>query len=110
MSEPLIVLITATEAEAPALAEALVERRLVACVNIVAPVRSVFRWEGRIESEAEALLVCKTDAGRYDALEGALPGLHSYDVPECIAVSTDRALAAYAQWVTDESTPAEGAS
>lgn len=109
MSEPLIVLITATEAEAPALAEALVERRLVACVNIVAPVRSVFRWEGRIESEAEALLICKTDPARYDALEAALPGLHSYDVPECIAVSTDRALAAYAQWVAEESAPAGGA-
>lgn len=108
MSEPLIVLITATEAEAPALAEALVERRLVACVNIVAPVRSVFRWEGRIESEAEALLVCKTGAARYEALEAALPALHSYDVPECIAVSTDRALAAYAQWVSQESVPASG--
>lgn len=109
MTEPLIVLITATEAEAPALAEALVERRLVACVNIVAPVRSVFRWEGRIESEPEALLVCKTSPSAYDALEAALPELHAYDVPECIAVSTDRALAAYAQWVTGESTPAEDA-
>lgn len=106
MSEPLIVLITATEAEAPQLAEALVARRLVACVNIVPRLQSVFHWEGRVESEAEALLICKTSAERYDSLEAELPGLHSYDVPECLAVRTDRALAAYAQWVADETTVA----
>lgn len=102
MSQPLIVLITAPVEEAPKLAEALVDRRLVACVNILPRVDSVFRWEGRIEREPESLLICKTSAAGYDALEAALGELHSYDVPECLAVATDRALDAYAQWVADE--------
>lgn len=105
MSQVLVVLITAPEAEASALADSLVARRLVACVNIVAGMQSVFHWEGRVESEAESLLICKTSPARYADLEAALPALHSYDVPECIAVASDHALAAYAQWVRDETTP-----
>ena len=105
MSNPLVVLITASESEAADLAEALVERRLVACVNIVPNVESVFRWDGGVEREPEALLVCKTSPEAYDALESELPSLHSYDVPECIAIETDRALAAYAQWVSAEARP-----
>lgn len=101
MSELLVVLITAPEPEAPALAKALVERRLAACVNILPAVQSVFHWEGRVDQEQESLLICKTSRATYPALEAGLAELHSYDVPECIALEAQQAMAAYAQWVTD---------
>lgn len=101
MSDVLVVLITAPEQEAPVLASALVERRLAACVNIVPAIQSVFHWEGRVDQEQESLLICKTSRDRYPALESGLAELHSYDVPECIALEAQQAIAAYAQWVVD---------
>ncbi|WP_420427331.1 divalent-cation tolerance protein CutA [Algiphilus sp.] len=101
MSEPLVVLVTAPQAEASALAEALVERQVAACVNILPGVQSVFLWEGRVDHEQESLLICKTSRSGYAAFEAALLELHSYDVPECIALEAQQAHAAYAQWVVD---------
>ncbi|MBY8965929.1 divalent-cation tolerance protein CutA [Algiphilus sp.] len=101
MSEPLVVLVTAPESEAPALASALVERRVAACVNILPAVQSVFLWQGRVDREQESLLICKTPHDGYAAFEAALLELHSYEVPECIALEAHQAHAAYAQWVVD---------
>lgn len=101
MSTPLIVLITAPVDEAEELAEALVERQLVACANLLPPMQSIFRWEGAVTNESECLLLCKTSEAAYSALEAALPELHPYDVPELLAFPAQHALAEYAQWVAD---------
>lgn len=84
---------------ARSIASALVERRLAACVNVTAPATSVYRWDGRVETAAEVLLLIKTTRDRYPALERALRDLHPYEVPEIIAVPVDRGLHDYLEWV-----------
>ena len=79
----------------------LVERRLVACVNMVGPVRSVFLWKGKVEDESERLLLMKTRADRYAELETAIQELHPYDVPEVIAIPIERGSQAYLSWVDE---------
>ncbi len=79
----------------------LVEKRLVACVNMVGPVRSVFLWKGKVEDESERLLLMKTRADRYAELEAAIQELHPYDVPEVIAIPIERGSQAYLSWVDD---------
>jgi periplasmic divalent cation tolerance protein len=88
--------------EAPALAEKLVEERLVACASILSGVESVYRWEGRIEREPEAVLLMETSDVRVDAAVERLEALHSYDVPKIVVLQDTRATAAYARWVDAE--------
>lgn len=90
-------------ASADAIAEALVAERLAACVNILPGLRSVYRWEGAIQHEAEVLLLIKTTADRLPALKSRLPELHPYSTPELIALAIDDGLPAYLQWVAGES-------
>jgi periplasmic divalent cation tolerance protein len=92
-------------ASADRVAQALVERRLAACVNILAPCRSVYRWEGALESAEEHPLLIKTTADRYAALEQALRSLHPYELPEIVAVPLSAGLAGYLQWVETETRP-----
>ena len=87
---------------AHALAGALVEARLAACVNILAPCRSVYRWQGRTENAEEVPVLIKTTAARYPELEAAIRARHPYELPEIIAVPVDRGLPAYLEWVTTE--------
>jgi len=87
------------EAGAHALATALIEAKLAACVNILAPCRSVYRWQGRIEDATEVPLLIKTTAERYPALEAAIRAQHPYELPEIIAVPVDRGLPDYLAWV-----------
>jgi len=97
-----IVLTTAPDREAAErIARALVERRLVACVNLVAGVRSVYRWKGEIAEADEVLLVAKTAVDRLEGLERALKELHPYDVPEIVALEPDRVEPAYLAWLVD---------
>ena len=91
---------TGDEQSAVVLARALVERRIVACVNIVPRVRSVYRWKGAIEDDTECVLLMKTRGDRYDALASALDELHTYDVPELIVLAIEQGSAAYLNWVT----------
>lgn len=88
---------TATE-----IAAELVERRLAACVNIVPQVTSVYRWEGRVETESEALLLIKTTGARYPQLETALRYLHPFELPEIVAVDLCSGLPEYLQWLDTE--------
>ena len=88
---------------------ALVERRLVACVNLVPGVRSIYRWQGRIEDEPEILVVMKTRRDRLPELLAALPALHPYAVPEILALPVEAGGAAYLAWVASEAAPLEGA-
>ena len=92
---------TGDEQSAVVLARALVERRIVACVNIVTRVRSLYRWKGAIEDDTECVLLMKTRADRYHALASALDELHAYDVPELIVLAIEQGSAAYLGWITD---------
>jgi periplasmic divalent cation tolerance protein len=100
-----VVLATAPPRAARALARALVERRVAACVSLLPGVRSVYRWEGRVEEARETLLVAKTAARRVPALLEALAGLHPYEVPEGISLPVVEALLPYASWVEDSTRP-----
>src|SRR5512146_1995458 len=85
--------------EAQAIARALVERRLAACVNIVPGVQSVYRWQGAVESAQEWLLIIKTTAAAFDRVREAVKQLHSYDLPECICVAVEDGSAEYLAWI-----------
>ena len=92
-------------ASAEAMAERLVQARVAACVNLLAPCRSVYRWEGRVQSEEEHPLLVKTSAAAYPALEAAIRAAHPYELPEIIAVPVERGLPAYLAWVDAETRP-----
>ncbi|XZG69570.1 divalent-cation tolerance protein CutA [Chitinibacteraceae bacterium HSL-7] len=87
------------ESTARQLAEGLVSARLAACVNQMAPVRSVYHWEGQIETATEVPLLIKTTSRQYAELETWLVAAHPYDVPEIVAVPLISGLPAYLQWV-----------
>jgi periplasmic divalent cation tolerance protein len=103
MTDALVVLTNLPdEATAHALASHLVESRLAACVNVLAPCRSVYRWQGALEEAAEVPLLIKTSAERYAALEAAIRARHPYELPEILAVPVMRGLPAYLDWVAAE--------
>jgi periplasmic divalent cation tolerance protein len=102
-TSPLLVLTNCPDAAcAERIARALVDARLAACVNILAPARSVYRWQGAVEQADEVPLLIKTTAGRYTALEAAIRQHHPYEVPEIVALPIGRGLPAYLQWLADE--------
>ena len=84
------------------LAGALIEQRVAACVNILAPCRSVYRWKGAVQREEEHPVLIKTTAERYPALEAAIRAAHPYELPEIIAVPIERGLPAFLAWVDAE--------
>jgi periplasmic divalent cation tolerance protein len=92
-------------ASADALARALVERRAAACVNILAPCTSVYRWKGAVETAEEYPLFAKTTRDRYSLLERVVRELHPYELPEIIAVPVGGGLPAYLDWVAAETRP-----
>jgi periplasmic divalent cation tolerance protein len=105
--EATVVLSTAgTRAEAERLAAALVEERLAACVNLVAPLTSIYRWRGRVERAREVLLVIKTRRALVPRLSARVRDLHSYDVPEVIAVPVVAGAAPYLAWLSAEASAA----
>ena len=107
MTDALVVLTNLPDAaSAQALASRLVELRLAACVNILAPCRSVYRWQGAVEDAEEVPLLIKTTAERYAALEAEIRNRHPYELPEIVAVPLVRGLPAYLEWVAAETTPA----
>jgi periplasmic divalent cation tolerance protein len=91
-------------AAAERLADLLVGQRLAACVNILAPCRSVYRWKGAVQHDEEHPVLIKTTAERYPALESALRSGHPYELPEIIAVPIEQGLPAYLDWVDAETT------
>ena len=102
MSDKLIVLTTAgSETEARKMAQTLVERRLAACVNIIPRIQSVYRWEGKVEETEECLLLIKTVKAREDQVRTAIRELHTYDLPECIAIPIESGSAEYLKWLSD---------
>jgi periplasmic divalent cation tolerance protein len=99
----LVVLVTCgSRAEARKIASAVVDARLAACVNILnAPVESVYRWKGKVESANEFLLVMKTTEARFARLRDAVLKAHRYDVPEIIALRIARGSAKYLDWIAE---------
>ena len=100
-SDAALVLTTlGADADAAALARALVEERLAACVNVLPAMTSIYRWKGSVEQEREQQLLIKTTAGRVEALAARLRELHPYELPEFIVLDA-AASAAYAAWVVE---------
>jgi len=89
-------------AAAERLADTVVQNNLAACVNILAPCRSVYRWKGAVQHDEEHPMLLKTTAERYPALEQALRAGHPYELPEIIAVPIQQGLPAYLEWVASE--------
>jgi len=96
-----ILTTTGTEEQALSIARALVSERLAACVNIIGPIRSVYRWRDAIEDDREYLLLIKTRATLYMKVESRVRELHTNEVPEVIALSLDRGSPPYVQWLLD---------
>ena len=102
--EAIVVFMTAPNGEEAArLAEMLVGANLAACVQILPEIESVYRWQGKIERQAEVLLLAKTKKSKFDELEREVRALHSYDTPEIIAVPVTAGSAPYLAWLMQSS-------
>jgi periplasmic divalent cation tolerance protein len=109
-TETLVVLVTTPTAEKAAeIARAVVDERLAACGNVVPGLRSIYRWQGAVQDEAEVLLLLKTTRARFEALRDRVVALHPYEVPEVIALQVEAGSAAYLAWIAGETGPAPGA-
>jgi periplasmic divalent cation tolerance protein len=103
MQEFIVVYVTAgSPAEGERLARALVEEQLAACVNRIAPIQSVYRWQGKVDQSEEQLLIIKTRKTLFTALEKRVRELHSYSVPEIIALPIVAGSEAYLQWLGEQ--------
>ena len=100
MTDALVVLVTVpSRADGERIAEALVGETLAACVNILGPIRSIYRWQGEIARDDEHLLLIKTTRPRYAALEARVLALHTYDTPEVIALPVEEGAKGYLEWI-----------
>lgn len=97
-----VFITTSSYEEGRQIAEALVAQRKAACVNIVPKVNSIFRWKGKIEDAEESLLVVKTRAGLFPDVVTTVKGIHSYDVPEIIALPIVEGSSDYLGWIDGE--------
>lgn len=99
-----VVLCTTPVADAERIARVLVEEQLAACVNILPVVTSVYRWKGAVETDSEALLVIKTRAAVFDALDARMREIHPYEVYELLALPIEQGHRPYLDWLTRETT------
>ena len=103
---PRLVFVTASSVEeARALAGAILEKKLAACVNILPGVESHYWWQGKLESSTEAMLLIKSSVEQFDALAALVKEKHSYECPEIVAVSPDEMAPAYREWWEREGPP-----
>lgn len=99
MSEIVVFITASKEQEAVKIAHALVEARLAGCVNIIKNIRSIYSWKGRIEDEKEFLMIAKTQKSLFKPLQEKVKEIHSYSVPEVIAVPVTEGSADYLTWL-----------
>jgi len=100
-TDAIVVFMTAASGEeAERIAEMLVERRLAACVQILPEMKSVYRWQGKIERQREVLLIAKTTRTKFQELERRVRGAHSYEIPEIVALPVIAGSASYLQWLS----------
>lgn len=97
-----VVTTTASQEEAQTIAQALVSRRLAACVQVVGPIASTYHWQGKVETSQEWLCLIKTQRSHYGALEQAIGELHSYEVPEILALGVVAGSRGYLDWLGGE--------
>ncbi len=103
MTDAVVVLVTAPGVDQAArIARALVEERLAACGNVVPGIRSIYRWQGAVQEDQEALLVLKTTRARFEALRARVLAMHPYEVPEVIALPVEAGSARYLAWIAGE--------
>jgi periplasmic divalent cation tolerance protein len=108
MTDKIVVLSTCASAEeAERLARRVIDDRLAACVNVLSPVRSFYRWKGAIEDSAEWLLIIKSTRDKFDVLRAALESAHTYEVPEVIAIPIVEGSPSYLDWIERELQSAE---
>ena len=102
MTDKRVVLTTApSEEEARKIARALVGERLAACVNIIPKVESIYRWQDKVEEAREYLLLIKTTESAFALLQEKLKQLHSYELPECVALAMTAGSPSYLKWIDD---------
>lgn len=102
MTDAIVIFTTcASEEEALRIANALIEEHLAACVNLCSPIRSIYRWEGKVMDEKECLLIIKTGRERYGELEKKIKALHSYSVPEIICLPILEGSLDYLEWMEE---------
>ena len=102
MTDKVLVLTTAgSEAEARKISNQLVERRLAACVNIIPRIQSMYRWQGKIETAEEFLLIIKSTKTRSADVQAAIREVHSYELPECIVIAMEGGSAEYLKWIEE---------
>ncbi len=101
MTYSLILSTASSRDEAQSIARALVDRKLVACVNIVGPIESIYRWKGEVENTQEFMLLMKTESDRFDRIREAVKSLHSYEVPEVIQIPIENGWPAYLEWISE---------
>lgn len=94
-----------SEEEAERISASLIEHRLAACVQVVGPIASRYRWQGEVETAREWICVVKTDAARYPEVEAAIRELHSYDEPEVVATPIVAGSAGYLAWLGESLGP-----
>ncbi|HEY2029088.1 MAG TPA: divalent-cation tolerance protein CutA [Myxococcales bacterium] len=103
MTDALIVLTTLPNADsAAALAKTIVDERLAACANILPAVRSIYRWQDKVQDEPEVLVLFKTQRAHFDGLRSRILELHPYEVPEVLALPVEQGHAAYLEWLMRE--------
>lgn len=107
MSALLVLTNLPDRAAAEKLADALIDKRVAACINILAPCRSVYRWQGAVQHDEEHPVLIKTTQAAYPALEAQIRALHPYELPEIVAVPIEHGLPAYLDWVAAQSQPAQ---
>ena len=86
--------------EAGRIADALIENRLAACVQILPAIESVYRWQGNVEKSSEVLLIAKTESGKFAELERQVRAMHSYETPEIVAVPASAISQPYSEWLS----------
>ncbi len=100
MTDKRIVLTTTgSKAEAQKIGRALIERNLAACVNVVGPIESVYRWKGAVETAEEFLCIVKTRTAAVDKVSAAIKELHSYELPECLVLPIEGGSSTYLAWI-----------
>lgn len=102
MTDKLLILTTAgSDSEAKRIATALVERKLAACVNVVPRIQSLYRWQDKVETAEEFLLIIKTMKTQQAQVQSAIRELHTYELPECVAIAVDSGSTEYLEWIAD---------